>query len=190
MKTKMHSTCFSASRSGKPIFRKSLPTWTILVGRMFVGCSLVGCSLIGCSLVGCSTGPKADYSKLGLVEISGTVTLDGEPVSDAAVYMYEPDERYCYGVTDASGRYVMMLNSEKSGVTPGTKRVEIWTSRNPLGDAAEDGASQAVEEDPDAKPNKARGEKIPACYNANTQLELEVSDSQSDVDFELTSDCA
>ena len=131
---------------------------------------------------GCSNGLAPDYSKLGLLEVSGTVTLDGEPVAGAGVFFYEPDERYCYGITDTSGRYTMMLNSEKSGVTPGEKRVEIYTSRNPLGAAApgaaaaeeeEEAAAKPLEEDPDgpAAKKKKSGELLPACYNADSKLQ-------------------
>ncbi|QDV27822.1 transthyretin-like family protein [Aureliella helgolandensis] len=150
-------------------------------------------------LSGCSNGLTPDYSKLGLLEVSGTVTLDGDPVAGAGVFFYEPDERYCYGITDASGRYTMMLNSEKSGVTPGEKRVEIYTSRNPLGAAApggdveeEEEASMPLEEDPDGQTAKKKksGELLPACYNADSKLQVEVTASDSAMDFELRSDCS
>lgn len=130
---------------------------------------------------GCG-GPSADYAKLGLVEISGTVTLDGVPVEGAAVYFYEPDERYCFGVTNSRGRYTAMLNSEKSGVTPGAKRVEITTRRNPLGEAA-----AMAEEDPDAEADKLE-EKIPAAYNEKSKLEVVIETSDNALDFELKSD--
>lgn len=141
------------------------------------------------ALVGCG-GQNADYGQLGLVSISGTVTLDGEPVAGAAVYFYEPDESYCFGVTDAMGEYTMMLNSEKSGVTPGKKTVKISTASNPLGDAAESPEGEmAEEEDPDAKAGGA-SEQIPACYNKDSKLEIDVSASDSSLDFELKSDCS
>lgn len=150
-------------------------------------------SSTACSLaftLGCGGGPVTDYSSLGLVEASGTVTLDGEAVEGAAVYFYASDETYCFGVTDASGRYNCMLNSEKSGITPGRKRVEISTTSNPLGDAAEVFSSEEDEEDPDAKRKKDPDEKIPNCYNTNSKLQVTISESDSGLDFDLKSDCS
>ena len=134
--------------------------------------------------LGCSNGPQADYGKLGLLEVSGTVTLDGENIAGAAVYMInEADATYSFGVTDASGKYKMMLNSEKSGVLPGEKLVEISTVRNPLGEAA-----GGEDEDPDAKPSKT--EKIPACYNSKSSLKIEVTSQNRTFNFDLKSDCS
>lgn len=136
-------------------------------------------------LLGCSTGPVADYSKLGLVEISGTITLDSTPIEGAAIYLIDDQERYSFGVTDAAGRYKLMLNSEKSGIVPGAKHVEISTVRNPLGDAEDDGGD---EEDPDAMTEKV--EKIPECYNKKSTLDVTITTSDSSLDFDLKSDCS
>jgi hypothetical protein len=142
--------------------------------------------LIACA-VGCSSGSQANYGKLGLVDVSGTVTLDGTPVAGAGVYFHAPDATYCYGMTDASGGYTMMFNSEKSGVIPGEKRVEIFTSRNPLGDMGESGEGE--ETDPDSHP-EGNGEKIPACYNTSSHLKITITGPDSHLDFELKSDCS
>lgn len=147
----------------------------------------LGCMLIA-GLMGCGGPPQANYGKLGLVEISGTVTLDGNPVDKAAVYFYAEDETFCFGVTDSSGHYTMMLNSEKSGVTPGEKRVEISTSSNPLGEAAED-TEEDEEEDPDAGSARAT-EQIPDCYNSKSSMKITISSADSDLDFQLKSDCS
>lgn len=141
------------------------------------------------SFLGCSTRPRADYSQLGLVQISGTITLDGQPVAGAAIFLSAPDESYSYGVTNAQGRYTMMLNSEKSGVIPGEKRVEISTARHPLGEAAETGAA-SEEVDPDGQPSLDSQERIPACYNALSTLRVTITRHDSRLDFHLTSDCA
>ncbi|MEZ6135689.1 MAG: carboxypeptidase-like regulatory domain-containing protein [Pirellulaceae bacterium] len=145
-------------------------------------------------MLGCSSGPVADYSKLGLVEISGTVTLDGTPIAGAAVMLMDAEERYSFGVTDSTGKYRLMLNSEKSGVVPGEKRVEISTTRNPLGEGASSGEQGELEEegDPDASPAKSTnsGEKIPACYNSKSKLRVTITESDSALDFDLKSDCS
>jgi hypothetical protein len=139
--------------------------------------------LIGASVLGCSTAPQPDYSKLGLVEVSGHVTLDGVPVPEAAVYFLEPDDRFCFGITDSNGYYTMMLNSDKSGVTPGEKRVEISTTRNPLGEAS------GESDDPDAPAQK--NEKIPDCYTGkDSPIRIVIDGPNAALDFELTSDCS
>ncbi len=149
-----------------------------------------------CALtVGCSPGPKADYSKLGLLEISGTITLDGQPVPKAAIFFYREDETYSYGITDAEGRYTAMLNSEKSGVLPGPKRIEISTVHSPipggLSDNSGDGEAEFIEEDPDLPAKrKNKGEKIPACYNSKTNLKVEINQRDAHLDFDLQSDCS
>ena len=129
---------------------------------------------------GCGGSPSADYASLGLVDISGTVTLDGQPLANAAVQFIDTDETFCTGITDSSGRYTLMLDSRKSGIIPGDKTVRI-TSRVP----AEEGAA---EEDPDAKPTET--EKVPACYNSNSKLQVKVTQSDSAMDFDLKSDCS
>lgn len=160
--------------------------------RPFQLCGPLLLGLTLCVAGGCSQGPQADYSKLGLVEVSGTVTLDGEPLPQAAIFFVnEADNTHSYGVTDAQGYYSMMLNNQKSGVIPGTKRVEIATSKNPLGDAVGAGAEMMeVEEDPDAAPKRNKNEKVPACYNDRSKLKLEITAGDSAVDFQLKSDCS
>lgn len=149
---------------------------------------------------GCSNGPKADYSKLGLLEISGKITLDGQPVPKAAIFFYREDKTYSYGITDAQGRYTAMLNSEKSGVLPGQKRIEISTVHSPIpgglsGDdrGSDNGAGNAefIEEDPDLpSKRKNKGEKIPACYNSKSTLKVDIKQRDAHLDFDLNSDCS
>ncbi|RMF42306.1 MAG: carboxypeptidase regulatory-like domain-containing protein [Planctomycetota bacterium] len=141
-----------------------------------------------CFAAGCDS-QQPNYAQLGLVEIGGTVTLDGQPVEGASVFFYDAEERYSYGITDASGHYTMMFDSQKSGVTPGEKRVEISTARNPLGDLAS-AEDSAEEEDPDAQPSAVSQERIPECYNRNSQLRVTITESDSAVDFNLKSDCS
>lgn len=136
-----------------------------------------------CIATGCGSAPRADYHKLDLVEISGTVTLDGEPLAGALVTFEEPDQTFSYGRTDAAGRYQLMLNSEKSGVLRGEKLVRIRTAT-----AATEGEED--EEDPDAKPvADADRERVPGCYNRHSQLQVMVREDDASFDFDLTSDC-
>lgn len=141
-------------------------------------------------VAGCWSGPQADYGKLGLVEVAGTISLDGQPVPKAAIFFYGEDNTYSYGITDESGRYVAMLNSKKSGVIPGEKKIEISTVHSPVpGGLSGDGAD--LEGDPDAPVNRKRkGEKIPDCYNIKTKLKVDISSSDRGMDFDLKSDCS
>jgi hypothetical protein len=145
--------------------------------------------------IGCSYGPsQPDYASLGLVQISGTVTLDGRPLPGAAVYFHDrPNRRYSYGVTDAEGRYSLMLDSRMAGVMPGQKEVEITTLKNPAASPV-DGPAEAGSEGDDegdqggegGKATTGRKEQVPSKYNTETTLKFEVTTSDSAVNFDLT----
>ncbi|GAB6166204.1 hypothetical protein JCM19992_22040 [Thermostilla marina] len=127
--------------------------------------------------IGCDrTGP--DYEKLELVPVSGTITFQGEPLPKALVVFESQDQTFSWAVTDESGRYELMFNSEAAGTTQGEKTVRIWTSR---GIPSEDG--QASEEDPDAV--SAEAERIPAQYNRESTLKVFVDESSTEFDFRL-----
>lgn len=132
------------------------------------------------SLVGCGqAGP--DYGSLDLSSAGGTVTLGGQPLANALVLFEADDLTYSYALTDDSGRYKLMFNSEKAGVTKGSKTVRIWSSRGIPGMAEAGGSVE--EEDPDAKRKKA--EKVPAKYNEKSELTVMVTDSSKKFDFDL-----
>lgn len=134
------------------------------------------------AVIGCGGPSSADYASLRLVDISGTVTLDGQPLTDVAVQFIDVDQTYCTGVTDRSGRYTLMLDSRKSGIIPGDKTVRI-SSRVPASADAVVG-----EENPDAKLKGS--DKVPACYNIHSNLKIKVTQSDSAMDFDLKSDCS
>lgn len=130
---------------------------------------------------GCSFGPpQADYSSLGLVEISGTITLDGSPLMGATIYFHNKPERvYSSGVTDTNGRYTLMFDSRKSGIIPGEKTIEIVDS---------DSSSEASFDSEGADPNIPQTVgKIPAKYNAKSTLSYTVTKSDDQVNFDLKS---
>lgn len=135
---------------------------------------------------GCGGVPDADYEKLGLVEVSGTVTLDGAPLPGAVVMFEAPDSTFCYGTTNESGKYALKLNSEKSGVVPGDKVVRISTTAS----TGEEEGPGGEEDDPDAKPEGSEVEQVPDCYNKNSKLNVTVSESDSNFNFDLKSDCS
>lgn len=113
-----------------------------------------------------------DYSKAGLVQVGGTVRLGGKPLPGAVV-IFENTENgtFSYGRTGEAGRYTLMFDSVKPGVTKGRKTVRIKT------------AGSVGEGDPDAR--AAAKEVVPACYNSQSTLTVDVTADSQATDFDL-----
>ncbi len=133
-------------------------------------------------LTGCSSRSMIDYSGVDLVDGSGVITLDGQPLAYAQVFFEDvKNGTLAFALTDEAGRYHLMFNSEKSGVEAGEKRVQIWTARG------------GVEfKDTIPKENLGRGkERVPDRYNRKTELVRTVLSSKEKrsqkFDFELES---
>ncbi|MGC1274125.1 MAG: carboxypeptidase-like regulatory domain-containing protein [Planctomycetaceae bacterium] len=123
-------------------------------------------------LAGCSTQPSIDYGKYGLAEVSGTVTLDDQPLAGALVIFESEDNRTSSGRTDGDGRYVLMLNPSKSGILPGKKTVRISTA---LSESEEETALGV--------------ETIPKRYNTDSELTADVKPEETQTfHFDLTSE--
>jgi len=138
-------------------------------------------------LAGCGDS-GADYSKVELLAVSGKISLDGQPLADAVVTFDAPDGQFAYGLTDASGSYSLRLDSEKSGCTPGPKTVRISTTRKIIGlNATESEGSAEVGEGNAESGRGAVADKVPARYNAQSELKADVSASQRTFDFALQS---
>lgn len=127
-------------------------------------------------LAGCGRH-KADYSGLGLIDVSGVVTLDGRPLEGVTVIFEAADGQFSYGVTDGAGSYGLQIDSEKSGVTPGKKIVRV--------------TSRPLSEEWGEEPEESAGpqpEKVPSIYNRESSLRVSVpSDSY---DFALKTSTA
>lgn len=143
-------------------------------------------SLILASLafVGCF-GVSTDYSKVDIAEVSGTVTLDGKPLSDVTILFEAPDRTIAFGKTDANGGYTLQFNSEKAGVTPGPKVVRIRGG----GFGEEADAAEGSEEE-GAAPAAAPSSGVPACYNGDSKLKATVASGSQTMNFDLKSDCS
>ncbi|WP_164101588.1 transthyretin-like family protein [Candidatus Laterigemmans baculatus] len=141
------------------------------------------------SLTGCDTTPRMDYSSVGLVDAEGTVTLDGQPLPGAVVTFDSPDGTFSYGLTDADGYYELQFDSDMQGVTQGPKTVQISTTRKILGLNTDDGseAEEVSEEEGSAAPTSSESEKVPAKYNKDSELTVEVTPDQTEYDFDLKS---
>jgi hypothetical protein len=137
--------------------------------RIFV---LVGAACAAAGLLGCVSD---GYSELGLVDVSGVVKLDGQPLSGAQVAFEDEEKRVSTGVTDASGRYALMYDSQTPGTPPGKKIVRITTAATDAeGGGAAEGAATAKE-------------IIPSRYNSKSELKADVSASNRTFDFDLQS---
>jgi len=127
----------------------------LIVPRCNQGLRVVGIGVFFILIAGYG-GPKADYSKVSLVQVGGTVTLDGIPLADAVVTFEDENGQFSYALTDAAGRSRLRFDSVMNGVTPGPKLVRISTARRipGLNDA---GGGEAGEE---------RGNRGPALVSA------------------------
>ncbi|WP_299459677.1 carboxypeptidase-like regulatory domain-containing protein [uncultured Gimesia sp.] len=130
---------------------------------------------------GCGGSINADYSQLDLVDVSGTVTLDGQPLPGAMVTFEAKDGTFSSGVTDESGRFNLMFNTEKSGCLTGDKTVRIKVGgdlENP--DEETEGESEA---------GRQAGSQIviPAQYNKKSTLEVTVDANHRSFEFDLKS---
>lgn len=148
-------------------------------------------------LSGCGGG--AD----GTVNVSGTITLDGQPLSGANVNFISPDGKFAgYGKTNANGVFTLV-----QGAKPGENRIVISKvdpaqlpaggafqfSENPE-DGMDHGQLGAMMFDTTgtvrAGTANITGETLPAEYSdpASTQLTFNVPDSgTSSADFRLSS---
>lgn len=129
--------------------------------------------------IGCHPSPQTDYSQINLQDVTGTITLDGQPLANAVVtFNDEADGTFSYGLTDSAGAYRLQFDSQKEGCKPGKKRVEISTTRKILGlNTTEEGS------DPDAK---RPVEQIPERFNKKSELLVEVSATSRQHNFQLT----
>lgn len=132
-------------------------------------CLLPLLALIGCG----SSGPE-------LVEVSGTVTLNGQP-APGVVLTFIPEATGgspSYGKTDARGYYQLMFTATRYGALPGKHRVELHTTRLSPDELSEMRA--AGEEVPEQQV------EIPRQYLQPGALTAEVVSDDQPVDFALT----
>ena len=133
--------------------------------------------------VGCGGG--RDSSMPDLVPVSGTVTLDGKPLSGAMVTFLPVGAtrgRSCYGVTGADGRYELMESEKNKGAPVGefTVLCNKWVMP--------DGSDLPKDSQVSAMESGAR-ELLPPQYSEDgtSQLKATVPAGGGTVDFPLTS---
>lgn len=128
-------------------------------------------------LLGCSK--QKDYS---LAPISGTVTLDGQPLAGAVVN-FQPRAQGgttagpgSVARTNDAGRYTLATIRDEPGAVVGVHLVRIYSS-SPESLPSSDDTAQAPPE------------RVPQRYNYRTQLTYEVRpDGSGSADFSLSTD--
>jgi hypothetical protein len=109
-----------------------------------------------------------------LGRVRGTVTLDGQPLEGAMV-TFAPVEggRPAAGRTDARGRYQLVYSRDAGGAMIGEHLVTITTYDERPGENGED---QII------------AERVPARYNAKSELKRTVEAGSNEINFELESE--
>lgn len=130
--------------------------------------SLALCCCLPLLLTGCGTGREP---------VTGTVTLDGQPLPSGEIRFLAMDgtEGSQTGANIENGKFEM---DDQMGLWPGRYRVEITAKRPSETNIAERG------EEPEYLPEQY----LPARYNVNSELEIELSDGGELEPFVLTSD--
>ena len=149
----------------------------IAVRRVFA----VAFSAVLAAAVGCSG--STDQPELGLV--SGTVTLNGTPLTDVDVTFRPGDGRPAMGKTDAAGHYQLTYIRDTPGCKVGRSRVEIGNSEE--SESEDESGSELEGDELIQTPNKAGAPEIPARYNVNSELEADVKPGENTFNFDLKS---
>jgi len=132
---------------------------------------------VGVVATGCSGGGPA------VAPVTGTVTLDGQPLANASV-TFQPIAEGSVdagpastATTDAQGAFVLKTAEGEEGAVVGKHRIMVFSAGGGAGPQDEDNIY-----------GSAPAEKVPAQYNTQTTLEFEVPPGGSTAaNFELSS---
>jgi len=115
--------------------------------------------------------PACSRQNEQLGRVTGTITLDAAPLSEAFV-IFSPTSSgtTSYGKTDANGNFEMYFTDSQKGAWIGLNRVQISTMDIATGDRA------------------AIQERVPAFYNIQTELIADVVPGKNTFQFHLKSD--
>jgi len=126
--------------------------------------------------VGCSDGSNVDYSGLGLIKVTGVVTLNGSPLPDVTVLFESSDGQFSSGVTDENGQYRLAYDSDTDGVTPGEKIIRI--SKKPMSEEGDEFESEDEE-----LSSAEQKETLPTKFNTKSELKMTVPSSSYDIEL-------
>ena len=154
------------------VLRKS----SLMLGMISVG--------VLAGTTGCSTTSEPDYSKLGLVDLTGTLTLDGKPLGNVELRLETTEDFiYSYGVTDEQGKFRLMFDSRKPGIIPGKKRLMVLPKSKGESESEGDEGADRVQSNQNAT-------SIPACYGRDSKKFIDIEASMRTLPIELKSDCS
>lgn len=131
--------------------------------RSGAGCVPLVLSLV----VGCGGG-TADGPPI--YTVSGTVAFTGEPLKDADLLVRSVDGKHSAGAHVVDGKFVLKAPA-------GPAIVEITALRDVPGQFREDNPGERV---------PVREQFIPARYNTQSELKLDIKPNAPAVSFELT----
>jgi hypothetical protein len=128
--------------------------------------SLLALLFVAGSLTGCgrNSGPELGY-------VEGDVTFNGNPATFAIVE-FQPEEKGgspSVGFADEEGHYRLQFTRDRNGAMLGRHTVRITF-------------------DDDPSPDQLAPLRIPARYNTQSQLKVEVEPGRNEHDFDLRSD--
>ncbi|WP_417849166.1 carboxypeptidase regulatory-like domain-containing protein [Thalassoglobus sp.] len=129
------------------------------------------------TLTGCGQGGADDQPDLG--RVSGTVFFEGEVLPGASISFIPEEGRPATGKTDEQGMYELVYIRDTRGCKVGQNKVVITTV----------GEGEDLEEldgdDLDQSQLQRVVEKVPAKYNANSELIAIVNPGENTFDFRL-----
>lgn len=131
----------------------------------------VGISLLWvASLLGCGESNPYQHSP-----VSGVITLDDKPLSNAFVNFQPNGGLGSTAITDSEGKYSLTTIDGEEGAVVGQHRVSIYSVHN------------QETSDSDVDPPNAPKERVPRRYNYQTTLTLEVSsEGTKEADWKLS----
>jgi len=137
-------------------------------------------ALFACAGLLLISGCFGGNSDLG--NVTGTIKVNGEPISNAAVTFMPVEGRASIGLTDAEGRYKMVYTVGQDGARIGKHKVFITTEvvKEPAY-GHQSGAADPVRQ-------KGRKELLPKNYSERnyTELTANVESGDNTIDFDLT----
>jgi len=126
--------------------------------------------LVSLLFAGCSSAPQ---DMPDVAPVSGTVTLDGNPLPYATVVFQPTDGRPSNGQTDGEGKYDLHFNQDTMGAELGSHQVIITTYRE--------------FDHPSDSNLKASPELLPAKYHSKSELTATVEPGGNEISFDLKS---